>query len=72
MAVPPRRDLYMLKAQQTDDEKVMLPVHMRCDACRGISHQGALKLQDALQRRRTWELVSATAIDAMQEMEEAR
>ena len=43
------KDLYMLKAERTDDERVMLPVHMRCDACQATSFQGALSLQHALQ-----------------------
>ena len=43
--------LLLWQAERTDDEKVMLPVHMRCDACQATSYQGALSLQHALEVR---------------------
>ena len=57
---------FSLQATETDDEKVMLPMYMRCEACHGVAHQGALSLQNALEKRQSGDLVSATAIEALQ------
>ncbi|KAL1530786.1 hypothetical protein AB1Y20_001682 [Prymnesium parvum] len=62
------RDLYMLTAEQTDDEKVMVPLHMRCDACQAVAYQGALAVQHAFLSHGGRGLSSVMALDAVQEL----
>lgn len=62
------KDLYMLKAAETDDEKKFLPPHLRCGACQAVAYQGAVRIERALLRRKLDELVSIVATEAVQEL----
>ena len=59
------KDLYSLAPKQSDEEKHILPPHLKCQACQASAHQGALAMAEALRTRYKEDLVSVTALDAM-------
>jgi len=62
------KDLYSLRAKQTEEEKWELPRHMWCSACEAVAHQGALAVSGALKAMYKGDLVGVTTLEAMQEL----
>lgn len=62
------KDLYSLRAKQTEEEKWELPRHMWCSACEAVAYQGALAVSNALKSMYKGDLVGVTTLDAMQEL----
>uniref|UniRef100_A0A7S2J4X2 PDZ domain-containing protein n=1 Tax=Haptolina brevifila TaxID=156173 RepID=A0A7S2J4X2_9EUKA len=62
------KDLYSLRAKQTEEEKWELPRHMWCSACEAVAHQGALAVSAALKAMYKGDLVGVTSLEAMQDL----
>jgi len=62
------KDLFSIRPKEVEEEKWMMPLHLRCPACEAAAYQGALAIRTALAKRHHDDLVGVTTIEALQEL----
>jgi len=62
------KDLFSIRPKEVEEEKWMMPLHLRCPACEAAAYQGALAIQTALAKRHHDDLIGVTTVEALQEL----